>query len=80
MDMADMNSYASLEDRIRREKPHIQVLINDAGMMGGAPFEEMELAHMLRIIDLNCKGATAITKVSVRPLPRTARRTEAPED
>ena len=63
MDMADMNSYASLEDRIRREKPHIQVLINDAGMMGGAPFEEMELAHMLRIIDLNCKGATAITKV-----------------
>lgn len=63
MDMADMGSYASFAERLRREMPKIQVLINDAGMMGGAPFEKMELAHMLRIIDLNCKGATAITKV-----------------
>ncbi len=39
------------------------MLINDAGIMGGAPFENMSLEHMLRIIDLNCKGATAITKV-----------------
>ena len=63
MDMADMRSYALLEERLCKERPHIQVLINDAGMMGGAPFEKMELEHMLRIIDLNCKGATAITKV-----------------
>lgn len=63
MDMADMNSYVTLKERLSSEKPHVQVLINDAGMMGGAPFEDMELEHMLRIIDLNCKGATAITKV-----------------
>lgn len=63
LDMADMNSYAAFGERLSKEKPRIQVLINDAGMMGGAPFEEMELEHMLRIIDLNCKGATAITKV-----------------
>lgn len=63
MDMADMAGYASLDERLRRERARIQVLINDAGMMGGAPFEEMELEHMMRIIDLNCKGATAITKV-----------------
>ncbi len=63
MDMADMDSYASLEERLRMERPDIKVLINDAGVMGGKPFEKMELEHMLRIIDLNCKGATAITKV-----------------
>lgn len=63
MDMADMSSYASLEEKLNLESPHIHVLINDAGMMGGAPFEEMALEKMLRIIDLNCKGATAITKV-----------------
>ncbi len=63
MDMADMDCYTSLEKRLRMERPHIQVFINDAGVMGSAPFEEMELEQMLRIIDLNCKGATAITKV-----------------
>ncbi len=63
MDMSDMDSFKMLEEKLHREKPQIKVLINDAGVMGGAPFEEMELAHMLRIIDLNCKGATAVTKV-----------------
>ena len=62
MDMTDMNSYEALAQRLKREKPQVQLLINDAGMAGGAPFEEMDLDHMLKIIDLNCKGATAITK------------------
>lgn len=63
MDMADMESFKMLEERLHHEKPQIKVLINDAGMLGIAPFEKMQLAQMLKIIDLNCKGATAITKV-----------------
>lgn len=63
MDMSDMNSYEGLTEKLRQQKPQIKVLINDAGIAGGAPFEEMELSRMLKIIDLNCKGATAITKV-----------------
>ncbi len=63
MDMADMNRYSVLEERLKKENPKIQVFINDAGVSKGAKFEEMELESMLQIIDLNCKGATAITKV-----------------
>lgn len=63
MDMADMSSYKLLEQRLKSEKAHIKVLINDAGMSAGALFENMELERMLQMIDLNCKGATAITKV-----------------
>lgn len=63
MDMTDMNSFKILEEKLKAENPQIEVLINDAGMSGGAPFEDMELERMLKIIDLNCKGATAITKV-----------------
>ncbi len=62
MDMTNMDAHKALAQRLEREKPQIQVLINDAGAAGGAPFEQMELDHMLKIIDLNCKGATAITK------------------
>ncbi len=63
MDMADMNSYQLLEQKVKAENPQIKVFINDAGIAGGAPFENMELERMMGIIDLNCKGATAITKV-----------------
>ncbi len=63
MDMADMSSFKILEEKLKADNPQIEVLINDAGMSIGSSFEDMELENMLKIIDLNCKGATAITKV-----------------
>ena len=63
MDMADMNSFKTLEKKLKTNNPQIKVLINDAGMSIGSPFEDMEFESMLKIIDLNCKGATAITKI-----------------
>ena len=63
MDMADMSSFKILKEKLKANNPQIEVLINDAGMSIGSPFEDMELESMLKIIDLNCKGATAITKV-----------------
>ena len=58
-----MSSFKILEEKLKANNPQIEVLINDAGMSIGFPFEDMELESMLKIIDLNCKGATAITKV-----------------
>lgn len=63
MDMSDMNSFKKIEEKLNKEKPEIQVLINDAGVASGGLFEKMDLDKMLKIIDLNCKGATAITKI-----------------
>lgn len=63
MDMADMSSFKILEEKLKADNPQIEVLINDAGISIGSAFEDMELESMLKIIDLNCKGATAVTKV-----------------
>ncbi len=63
MDMANMDSFKILEEKFKADNPQIEVLINDAGMSIGSPFEDMELESMLKIIDLNCKGATAVIKV-----------------
>ncbi len=60
LDLADMNSYGKLAERLRQEKPQIEVLVNAAGMAGGAAFEDAEPAQLMKTIDLNCKGATAI--------------------
>lgn len=59
----DMHSFKILEEKLKANNSQIEVLINDAGMSIGSPFADMELESMLKIIDLNCKGATAITKV-----------------
>ncbi len=63
MDMADMSNFKILGDKLKVNNPQIEVLINDAGISIGSAFEDMELESMLKIIDLNCKGATAVTKV-----------------
>lgn len=63
MDLTDTKSYEILSEKIKREKPQIKVLINDAGMAGCARFEKMELSEALKTIDLNCKGTTAITRI-----------------
>ena len=63
MDMTDVNSFKIVEEKLKTSNSQIEVLKNDAGMSIHSPFEDMNFESMLKIIDLNCKGATAITKV-----------------
>lgn len=62
MDMADMENYRGLAAALEEHKPDVQLLINDAGISGGEYFESMPLERILQIIELNCKGAVAVTK------------------
>ncbi len=63
MDMANMKNYQMLQEKLDTEKPEIKLLINDAGVSAGGHFEEQNIEKMLGMIDLNVKGATAITRV-----------------
>ncbi len=63
MDMMKMENFKMLENKLKEKDPQIQVFIHDAGNSIGGSFEDMKLEDMLQMIDLNCKGATAITKV-----------------
>ncbi len=63
MDMANMKNYQMLQKKLEAEKPKIKLLVNDAGVSAGGHFEEQDIEKMLGMIDLNVKGATAITRV-----------------
>ncbi len=63
LDLTNIENYKILEEKLKKEKPEIKVLINDAGICSSGKFENMELDLMLKMIDLNCKGTTAITKI-----------------
>lgn len=63
MDLSNLDDYKILNDKLKSKNPKIKVFINDAGVASGGKFIDMQLENMLKIIDLNCKGATIITKI-----------------
>lgn len=63
MDLANMDNYKLLEDKLKKEKPQIKVLVNDAGACFSGKFEETGLDNIVKMIDLNCKGTTMITRL-----------------
>ncbi len=70
MDMADMKNYQMLQNNLETEKPEIKLLINDAGVSADGHFQEQDMEKMLAMIDLNVKGATAITRVCLPFIPK----------
>ncbi len=70
MDMADMKNYQMLQNKLETERPEIKLLINDAGVSADGHFQEQDMEKMLAMIDLNVKGATAITRVCLPFIPK----------
>lgn len=63
MDLSDMDSIVRLQEKLKEEKPEVRLLVHDAGVCIGGSFESMPLEKALSMIDLNCKGAVAVTRV-----------------
>lgn len=63
LDLSDMDSMAVLREKLETEKPGIRLLVHDAGVCVSGSFESMPLEKALSMIDLNCKGAVAVTGV-----------------
>lgn len=64
MDLSDMDSIVRLQEKLEEEeKPEVRLLVHDAGVCFSGSFESMSLEKALSMIDLNCKGAVAVTRV-----------------
>ncbi len=62
LDLSDMGSMATLQKKLQEERPEVRLLVHDAGVCISGTFESMPLEKALSMIDLNCKGAVAVTK------------------
>lgn len=62
MNLSNMSSFAALEQKLQEEKPEVRLLVHDAGVCIGGTFESIPIEKALSMIDLNCKGAVAVTK------------------
>ena len=63
MDLSDENSYNELIKRLKNEKPHVKVLINNAGYEKSGKFLDMKQEDILNMISVNIKGMTLIQKI-----------------
>lgn len=61
-DFGDEKSYDKLSERLEKDKPHVKVLINNAGYVKSGMFSDMRQEDILSMISVNVKGMTMIQK------------------
>lgn len=61
LDLTKDEAYAALSEKLAAEQPTVAVLINNAGLGELANMADSDVATQCRMVDLNCKGLTAVT-------------------
>ena len=61
-DLGDEKSYDKISERLEKNKPHVKVLINNAGYVKSGMFSDMRQEDILSMISVNVKGMTMIQK------------------
>ena len=61
-DLGDEKSYDKISERLEKDKPHVKVLINNAGYVKSGMFSDMDLEDILSMISVNVKGMTMVQK------------------
>jgi hypothetical protein len=67
-DLARPGAGQELFAAVEREGWHVDILINNAGRGSAGLFAESDLEDQLAIIDLNCRGLVAMTRLFLPPM------------
>lgn len=70
LDLSVLDSYDVYKTLLEESKPEIRVLVNNAGVGLFGEFIQMDLQKQLDMIDLNTKGLTAISHISIPYMPK----------
>jgi len=71
-DVTDEQSLAKAAKRVADSLGDLDLLVNNAGMMTIAPFEELPAAEWRRLIDLNVNGVLNVIRTFLPALQRSA--------
>ena len=71
-DLATMDGVAALSDALRQQEDHIDVLVNNAGIGTGGPFERMTVDVWDKTMDLNLRSPLFLTQALLDLLKKNA--------
>ena len=73
LDLSDKAAVRSLSELLSRENPSVRVLINAAGFGKIGRWDDISLDDTESMIDLNCRAAVAVTRVTLPFMSEGAR-------
>lgn len=56
LDVADADAWQALCDRLRADRPHLDLLVNNAGIAAAGCVDEMPIDHWRRVLEVNLSG------------------------
>lgn len=62
-DVTEVEELTALRDRVATTFERCDVLVNNAGIRGGGPFETTDIEYLNRVIDVNLRGVVLGTKL-----------------
>ena len=73
LDLTQPSSLEQLSARLKKENPQLKFLVNAAGFGKIGRYDEIPANELLRMIDLNCRAAVAITQLALPYMQKGSR-------
>ena len=73
LDLSDRCSFSALAEKLERERPHIRLLVNAAGMGFHGLVNNQELHRICDMLDVNSRALIAITRICLPYLEKESR-------
>ena len=70
LDLTQDGSYQAISERLAAEQPRVRILINNAGLGQLDDMVDSDVATQVRMVDVNCRGLTAVTTAVLPYMPR----------
>lgn len=70
LDLSTDEGYKALFEKLSEAKPNVKLLINNAGYGKLANFSETDYSLQIGMVDLNCRGLTAVANICLKFMSR----------
>lgn len=65
LDLSEMTGIRTIEDMLKEHKPHVEYLINNAGLAKMGNYADFSVEEIDRTINLNCKTPVMLSKICI---------------
>ncbi|PKM49891.1 MAG: short-chain dehydrogenase [Firmicutes bacterium HGW-Firmicutes-7] len=73
LDLASKDAHVTYEEELIKERIHIKLLVNNAGLGKTGAFHKVDLDYHMNMIDVNISALTAITHISLKHMKKGSR-------